>query len=398
MIRGETWKTALDALRANKFKAFLTTLGVVIGSACLVLVVTVGLTGKRYILSQIEGVGANLVYAYHVAAGPRQARPLADEVSLADLQAVSQLPGVVRAAGTDDAQMTMVVGSTERSITVVGVTEGFDKVRNLDILRGRFLDAMDIQSRAKACVVTQQLAQLLPYDDPVGQTIKVGDFYLTIIGVFRERVSTFGQSEIATESVVVPFPLMKDYSGEEYVRTLYAQAGSPQDVPIVTREISELLQSRHRPGTQYLVQNLTALLAAARSIANALTIVLLVIGSITLVISGIGIMNIMLVTVTERTREIGVRMAVGARRHEIEWQFLIEAFIISGAGAVTGVLIAVAIPISLQIIFLHNLYLPVSWLSVVVSLVVSCSTGILFGLLPARRAARLHPTEALHYE
>jgi putative ABC transport system permease protein len=398
MIRGETWKTALDALRANKFKAFLTTLGVVIGSACLVLVVTVGLTGKRYILSQIEGVGANLIYAYHVAAGPKEARPLADEISLADLQAVSQLPGVVRAAGTYEAQMTMVVGSTERSITVVGVTEGFDKVRNLDILRGRFLDAMDIQSRAKACVVTQQLAQLLPYDDPIGQTIKVGDFYLTIIGVFRERVSTFGQSEIATESVVVPFPLMKDYSGEEYIRTLYAQADTQQDVPLVTREISELLQSRHRPGTQYLVQNLGALLAAARSIANALTIVLLVIGSITLIISGIGIMNIMLVTVTERTREIGVRMAIGARRQEIEWQFLIEAFIISGAGAVTGILIAVAIPIGLQIIFLHNLYLPVSWLSVVVSLVVSCSTGILFGLLPARRAARLHPTEALHYE
>src|SRR5574340_895935 len=397
MISGETWKTALDALRANKFKAFLTTLGVVIGSACLVLVVTVGLTGKRYILTQIEGVGSNLIYAYHVAPGPRQGRPLADEISLADLQAVRQLPQVVRAAGTYDTQMTMVVGSTERSITVVGVTEDFDKVRNLDVLRGRFLDRLDIQSRAKACVLTEQLAQLLPYDDPIGQTIKVGDVYLTIIGVFRERVATFGQSEIASETVVVPFPLMKDYSGEEYVRTLYAQADSQEDVPIITREISDMLQSRHRSEAVYLVQNLTALLAAARSIANALTIVLLVVGSITLVISGIGIMNIMLVTVTERTREIGVRLAVGAARSEILLQFLTEAVLVSLAGGVLGIIVGVGMPLSVRL-FMPNLRIPISYVAIAVAFGVSAMVGLIFGILPANRASRLNPTEALRYE
>jgi putative ABC transport system permease protein len=398
MIRGETWKTALDALRANKFKAFLTMLGVVIGSACLVLVVTVGLTGKRYILAQIEGVGANLIYAYHVAAGPAHARPIADEISMADLQAVRALPLVVRAAGTFDSQVTMTLSGKEHAVSVVGVTTDFEKVRNLDVLRGRFLDSIDIQSRAKACVITEQLASVLGYQNPIGEQIKVGGFGFTIVGIFRERVATFGQTEITNETVMVPLSLMKDFTGEEYIKTLYAQSDTPDDVPLATRATAELLHSRHRPEAVYTVQNLAAMLSAARSISNALTIVLLVIASVTLIISGIGIMNIMLVTVTERTREIGVRMAIGARRREIEWQFLLEAFIISGVGALVGIFIAVAIPIGAQLILFNSLYLPISWISVVVSLLVSCSTGILFGFLPARRASLLQPTEALHFE
>jgi putative ABC transport system permease protein len=398
MIRSETWRTALDALRANKFKAFLTMLGVVIGSACLVLVVTVGLTGRRYILAQIEGIGANLIYAYHVNAGPLESRPLADEISYADLQAVRGLPPVVRAAGTFDRPVTISISGKEHAVNIVGITDDFDKVRNLDVVRGRFLDDIDLRSRAKACVITEPLATLLAYENPLGQQIKVGGVALTIVGIFKERVATFGQTEITNETVMVPYALMKDYTGELYIKTLYAQAASPDAVPAATRAITELLHSRHRPEAVYTVQNLAAMLNAARAISKALTIVLLVIASVTLIISGIGIMNIMLVTVTERTREIGVRMAIGARRSEIEWQFLIEAFIISAGGAVVGIVIAVALPIAAQLVLLNNLYLPISWLSVIVSLVVSCSIGILFGFLPARRASAMQPTEALHFE
>jgi putative ABC transport system permease protein len=398
MIRGETFQTAVDALRANKFKAFLTMLGVVIGSACLVLVVTVGLTGKRYILRQIEGVGANLVYGWHVATGPAEARPIADEVSMADLTAIRALPLVARAAGEFDTQMPVTTSGKERTIQVVGVTDDFSHVRNLDVIRGRFLDTIDIDSSARAAVITQNLAKLLPYDEPVGQTIKIGGLELTIIGIFKERVATFGQSEITDETAIVPISLMRNYVPEPFLKTVYAQAGNPDDVPKVTREILDLLVSRHRPGAAYTVQNLSSLLAAARSISTALTVVLLIIASVTLVISGIGIMNIMLVTVTERTREIGVRMAIGAKRREIELQFLIEAFIISGMGAVSGIVIAVAIPLAVQLLFLDAVYLPISWVSVVVSFTVSSGVGILFGFLPARRAARLMPTEALHYE
>jgi putative ABC transport system permease protein len=398
MISGETWKTALDALRANKFKAFLTMLGVVIGSACLVLVVTVGLTGKRYILAQIEGIGANLIYGYHIGAGPAQARPLADEVSFADLHAIRALPRVTHAAGTFDTQLAVTIAGKEHAVSVVGVTEDFDKVRNLDVVRGRFLDEIDIQNRAKAAVITETLAGLLGFENPIGQQIKVAALSLTIVGVFKERVATFGQTEITSETVIVPFPLMKDFTGQEFIKTFYAQADNPDDVPLATRAIAELLKGRHRPEAVYSVQNLAAMLSAARSISNALTIVLLIVASVTLIISGIGIMNIMLVTVTQRTREIGVRMAIGARRREIEWQFLIEAFIISATGAVVGIVIAVGIPIGVQLVLLNGLYLPISWVSVVVSLVVSCSIGILFGYLPARRASLLQPTEALHYE
>src|SRR5512142_2524325 len=195
MISGETFKTALDALRANKFKAFLTMIGVVIGSACLVLVVTVGLTGKRYILQQIEGIGSNLIYGYHIQAGVTDARPLADEVSLADLRARQEGPGVRYVAGTFDHVLNMTINAKSYAVSILGVTEQFSNVRNLDIVQGRFLDQIDMQNRAKACVITEQLAKALPYDNPVGRTLKAGDITLTIVGVFKERVATFGQTE-----------------------------------------------------------------------------------------------------------------------------------------------------------------------------------------------------------
>ena len=399
MISGEIWRVALDALRANKVKAALTMLGVVIGSACIVLVVTVSLTGKRYIIAQIEGVGANLVYAYYVAAGPLQSRPLADEISIADMQQVKQqIPQVAEVAGTSDTLMTIGIGGKERSVSLIGVTEGFQKIRNLEVLRGRFLDEIDMHSRAKACVITKNLAALMPFHEPVGQTIRVGELDYTIVGVFRERVATFGQSEITSESIIIPFPLMNSYSGQDFLKVLYAQADRPEDVPEVTRRMGEIIRSRHRSGAVYSVENLSSILDAARTISFALTLVLLVIASMALVISGIGIMNIMLVTVTQRTREIGVRMAVGARRREIQYQFLMEALLISGTGAVTGILIAVSIPLFLRPLLPDNMNVPISPLSVVISFVVSSVTGVVFGYLPANRASRLQPTESLHHE
>jgi len=399
MVSGEIWRVALDALRANKVKAALTMLGVVIGSACIVLVVTVSLTGKRYIISQIEGVGANLVYAYYVAAGPLQARPIADEISLADMKQVrQQIPQVAEVAGTSDTLMTIAIGGKERAVSLIGVTEGFQKIRNLEVLRGRFLDEIDMQSRAKACVITKNLAALLPYQDPVGRVLRVGELDYTIVGVFRERVATFGQSEITSESIIIPFPLMNSYSGQDFLKVLYAQADRPEDVPEVTRRMGEIIRSRHRPGAVYSVENLSSILDAARTISFALTLVLLVIASMALVISGIGIMNIMLVTVTQRTREIGIRMAVGARRREIQYQFLMEALLISGTGAITGILIAVSIPLFLRPLLPDNMNVPISALSVVISFFVSSVTGIVFGYIPANRASRLQPTESLHHE
>ncbi len=399
MIRNETFLVAFDALRANKLRAFLTMLGVVIGSACLVLVVTVALTGRRYVIAKIQGVGSNLVYA-ELVRNPQQAMALSFEMTPEDLAAVKAgIPQVQEVAGTRDIPMTIVVRGVERPVGLVGVTEGFQTIRHLVVLRGRFFDADDMQSHSKVCLVTKDLAdRVFPYEDPVGKDIRIGELRFAVIGVFRERVATFGLSEIQRESAIIPFSLMKYYTGQEIFQVLYAQARTPEDVLSVTRQMEQVLKSRHPPGAVYNVQNLASILDAARSISRALTVVLLVIAFIALLISGVGIMNIMLVTVTERTREIGIRKAIGAQHSEIMYQFLIEAFLISGTGAIAGILIGVSIPVLARPLLPGDLSVPVPWLSVVVAFGVSCLTGILFGYLPANKAAKLQPTESLRYE
>ena len=398
MLRNETWAVALDALWANKIRAFLTTLGVVIGSACIVLVVTVALSGRRYVIAQIEGVGANLVYA-RLDIDPNRPIMLQDELSLEDMNAAKAIPGVVTVAGTRGMQSSVLAGSIERTVNLVGVTEGFQQIRNLLILRGRFVDADDTSSRSRVCLITTQLANLVfPFADPLGQNLRVGELSFTVIGVFRERVQTYGLSEIQDYSVLIPFPLMKYYTGDTSLEMLYAQARSPEEVIPATRQLEALLRNRHPTRARYQVMNLNSILEAARKIALALTVVLVLIGFIALLVSGIGIMNIMLVTVRERTREIGIRKAIGARRSEILFQFLLEAFLISGFGSVLGILIAVAIPVMAEPLLPGNLRVPVPWEAVVLAFLVSCSVGVFFGYLPAERAAKLQPTESLRYE
>jgi len=401
----ETWDLAFQALRANKLRAALTMLGVIIGSGCIVLVVTVALAGKRYIIAQIEGVGSNLVYAGVTHSNNSSRLTLGDEISLADMEAMKiQIPQVAVVAGASDIPMTVVAAGVERPVKLVGVTDGFQQIRRLVVFRGRYFDPDDMMTHAKVCLLTQELAaRVFPNQNPVGQEIRVGELRFAVIGVFRERISTFGETEIARESVLVPFGLMTYYTGADYLRTLYVQADAPEAVPAVTQQVREILKSRHRPGAEYEVENLTSLLESARMISQALTVLLVVIALIALTISGIGIMNIMLVTVTERTREIGIRKSVGAPRDAILYQFLMEAFLISGTGAVIGIVIAVSIPVAINLVLrvipeAVGIRMPVSWVSVVLAFVVSCSTGILFGYLPASRAASLHPTDSLRYE
>jgi putative ABC transport system permease protein len=398
-MSGNVWNVAIDSLRANKVKAFLTMLGVVIGSACIVLVVTISLVGRQYIVAQIQGVGSNLIYAQLIRNGA-QSTTLSDELTLGDLAAArNEISDAQYVAGTHDLQMAVVAQGVERPVTLVAVTEDFQVIRNLLVLGGRYFDTADFESRGKVCLLSQDLARIVfPDADPVGKEIRVGELRFTIIGVFKERIATFGQSEIARETVVVPFSLLKSYAGTESVRVLYIQAPRPEVVPTVTQQLSELLQARHRAGARYEVQNLGAILDAARNVSFAVMMVLLAVGSITLVISGVGIMNIMLVTVTQRTREIGIRKATGALRRQILYQFLLEAFVISGIGAVVGILIAIAIPIAVRPFLPEGMSIPISGLSIVAAFVVSCATGIIFGYLPASRAAKLQPTEALRYE
>jgi putative ABC transport system permease protein len=394
----ETVSVAIDALRANKMRAALTSLGVIIGSASIVLVVTVALTSKKFVISQIEGVGSNLVWAEMVHATGKS-QPLSHEITMADLNAMQAEPDVLAVAGTRELPMSVVVSGVERPVNLIGVTEGFQTIRRLIIYRGRYFDSEDMESRSKVCLITKELSErVFGQENPIGRPIRMEELTFTVIGVFRERVATFGLSEIQDESVIIPLTLMKYYTGENVLKVLYAQAASPDTVAVVQREMTQLLKTHHPADAEYHVQTLVAILGAARAISLALTIVLLVIAAIALLISGIGIMNIMLVTVRERTREIGIRKAIGAAHKEILYQFLIEAFLISGGGAVLGILIGLAIPVSIQPLLPGNLRVPISGISVIVAFVVSCSTGLFFGYLPANQAARLQPIESLRYE
>jgi putative ABC transport system permease protein len=411
----ETIQLATQALRANKVRAVLTMLGVIIGSACIVLVVTVSLAGKRYIISEIEGVGSNLVVGEMINPGGSENVVMADQITPGDLQAVRQeIPQAQEAAGTNDLRMSITVEGQEHPISLVGVTEGFNAVRRLVIVQGRYFDQDDMMSRSKVSLITEPLASsMFPDRHPLGKDLAIGELHFTVIGVFRERVGTFGQTEITPESVIVPFPLIKDYTGTDYFKSFYVQADSPEDVPVVTERVAEVLTNRHRPGARYRVWNLSSILQAAHNISRALTVLLILIAMIALTISGIGIMNIMLVTVTERTREIGIRKAIGAPRDAILYQFLTEAVLISGTGALAGIAIGVLIPVTANFVlrlsvvadFLSDVMgstsdisVPISWASVVLAFVVSCSTGLVFGYLPANRAAKLQPTESLRYE
>jgi putative ABC transport system permease protein len=395
----ETFSVAVDALRANKMRAMLTSLGVIIGSASIVLVVTVALTSRKFVISQIEAIGSNLVWAEMIKT-PDKAQPFSHELTLADMQAVQDtIPGVVVVAGTRELPMTVITSGAERSVNLIGVTEGYQAIRRLLILRGRYFDSADMETRSKVCLLTKELAtRLYGLENPIGRSIRMGELTFIVIGVFRERVQTFGIADITEDSVIIPFTLMKYYTGREVLGVLNAQASQPEDVPRVRRQVEILLKSRHPAEAQYSVQTLTAILVAARDISLALTIVLIIIAFIALLISGIGIMNIMLVTVKERTREIGIRKAIGAARMEILYQFLIEAFLISGGGAVIGILIGLALPVVAQQFLPGNLRVPVSGVSVILAFVVSCSAGLFFGYLPASQAAKMQPIESLRYE
>lgn len=395
----ETMSVAVDALRANKMRAILTSVGVVIGSASIVLVVTVALTSRKYVISQIEAVGSNLVWAEMIKT-PDKAQPLSHELSVEDMEEVkASVPGVVEVAGIRVEPMAVVVDARTRPVSLIGVAGGYQAIRRLVILRGRYFDNGDLTTRSKVCLITQDLAlRMFGLENPVGRSIRMGELDFTIIGVFRERVATFGLSEIQKESVVIPLPLMKYFTGVDVLRLLYAQASSPEMVPVVERRMHQLLKSRHPIDAEYDVQTLVAILTAARTISFALTVVLIIIAVIALLVSGIGIMNIMLVTVKERTREIGIRKAVGAASDEIMSQFLLEAFLISGGGAVIGILIGIAIPVLAQQLLPGNLRVPISGMSVIVAFLVSCSTGLFFGYLPASQAAKLQPIESLRYE
>ena len=392
---------SIEALRANRLRTFLTALGLIIGNASVILVVTISLASKNLILDQIRGIGSNLVYASYQVGGQNTAQVQADFVKIADVQAIRDTLGsaIIAASAVMNTNDQIVVNGKIREVTVDGVDDQYATVRNLSILRGRSFDESDMTLRERVAMLTEKLAIRIfgSQDAALGQTVKISQLQFTVIGTFREKTSTFGQGEITDETILIPITVMKYFMQYERIDPVYIEVRNAADVPTVREEVANLLVRRHRVGANYNVQDLTAILETADSIANVLTIVLIIVSAIALIISGIGIMNIMLVTVTERTREIGLRMAIGASRREVMLQFLVESVLISLAGGTLGIILGLSLPLGVRLLT-TQVRVPISPVSVIVAFAVSFTVGVGFGLLPARRASQLNPTEALRYE
>jgi putative ABC transport system permease protein len=396
----EIMSFAYDTFCSNKVRFMLTALGMVIGTASLILVVTIGLTGKQYVLNQIQGIGANLIYAEYEGGAQRITNTAPDPLTVDDMKAVDeQVAEIVSASPVVSLSERIPVGDgKERDIQILGVYPQYRNVRNLVVASGRFFDQQDEQSHNKAGLVTEKWAQEIygSAQAAVGKVIKLSGLPFTIIGTFHERVDTFGQSEVTTNTLLIPYSVARYFTDTPTVKLIYFSVADPSMVATATEQVRHVIQSRHRSESVYNVTNLVQLVSVAEKTANALTMVLLAVAAVVLLVSGIGIMNIMLATVSARIREIGIRKALGATNREIRFQFLSEAVLISVGGGLIGVVIGLAVPYSVR--FLTEYRLPVSGLSAIVAIVVSSLVGILFGTVPAARAAKLDPVESLRYE
>lgn len=391
---------AYDTFCSNKVRFLLTALGMVIGTASLILVVTIGLTGKQYVLNLIQGIGANLIYAEYEGGSQRITNTAPDPLTVDDMTAVrEQIPGIIAASPIAMLDERVAVGNgQERDMRILGALPAYHTVRNLVVVSGRFFDQQDEQSHNKVGLITEKLADEI-YGSPeaaIGRVLPLSQLPFTIVGTFHERVNTFGESEVTNNTLVIPYSVSRYFTDTPTVKLIYFSVADSSMVGPVTDQIKRVIQSRHRTESVYNITNLTELVTVAEKAANFLTFMLLAIAAVVLLVSGIGIMNIMLATVSARIREIGIRKALGATNREIRFQFLSEAVLISVGGGLVGVVIGLALPYSVR--FLTEYRIPISGLSAIVAIVVSSLVGILFGTVPAARAAKLDPVESLRYE
>jgi putative ABC transport system permease protein len=398
----EALNFSFQALNANKIRTALTALGLLIGNASVILVVTISITSRDLILDKIRGIGSNLVFAQYDGGPLDSTRYDSDFIKLADVDAVRRNlgPRIIAATPVLTSNDRMMIEGKERDVRIIGSDEYYATVRNLHLVAGRFLDSSDVELREKVVLLDDKLSTKLfgSAQASVGRIVKIHSLQFTVIGVFKERTSTFGFSELGEGgAAMIAFSVQRTFEKFERVDPMYVQVREAADVPAVTKIVETIVASRHRTGARYSVQNLGGILDAASAIARVLTIVLVLVSAIALVISGIGIMNIMLVTVSERTHEIGIRMSLGASKDDVMLQFLLEAVLISVGGGVVGILAGVSLPVTANLLQ-DQVKIPISVLSISVAFLVSFGVGIVFGILPARRAARLNPTEALRYE
>lgn len=399
MLR-EILTMGLESLRADKLRATMTALSMAVGTAALILVVTVALTGRSYVLAQIENVGTNVVWAEYsgISSGPSTAG-LGDYLTVRDMAAVEQrVPDVTAASPVVSLHQNLVIESRNVETLILGVDPQYQQVRRIVVSDGRFFDHADSESATKVALVTESLArrQFGSLDLALGQTMRVQDIPFVVIGTFRESVDTMGRSEIEDNTILIPYTVARYISGSDAVNQLYFSMANSNAIPDATERIRAVIVSRHRPGSTYAISNMTGVLQAAKKIAAALTAILLLFAAVTLIAGGVGIMNIMWATVHARIREIGVRKAVGATRRAILLQFLCEALYVAVIGGLAGTIVGMATSISMGLFINYHVY--VSVVSALIAFLVCCLIGVVFGITPAQNASRLDPVECLRHE
>jgi putative ABC transport system permease protein len=377
-------------------------LGMIIGSASIILVYTLGLTGKDYALNLISSIGPNMIEVMYNGGsfvGPDNTST-PDFLTRDDMNAVmEQVPGIVASSPMlEDHDRISIPGGIVKDTMILGVSPQYKQVRNLAVLAGRFFDDQDAITHSKVAVIVQPFAQMLfgGAQSAVGRSISIKGVPFTVIGVFKESVETFGQSEISDQTILIPYPVARYFTGTDTVKQIFFTMKDSSMVIPASAKILDIVKNRHRPTSVYTAFNLTQVLNVMAQIATMLTIVLTLASAITLIVSGVGIMNSMLANVQSRFREIGIRKALGATSHEIRLQFLTEAVFLSLSGGLIGTMLGLALPLSVSL--LTPFKIPVSPWSAVVALGTSVIVGVLFGTLPANRAARLDPVQTLKYE
>jgi putative ABC transport system permease protein len=400
-----TFRIALRALARNKLRAFLTMLGIIIGVGAVIAMVAIGEGAKSTIRSQIASLGTNVLVVLpgsNVQGGVRAGFGNVNTLVDADAKAIArELPSVAFASPVMRRQEQIVAGNLNWGTLVQGVAPELQQIRDWQIESGRFFHEGDMDSAAKVALIGQTVArQLFGGDDPLDAVIRIRNIPFRVVGILGAKGQT-GQGTDQDDTVMIPYTTMqKRLMRITWVQSIVVRAVSAERVQEAQEQITLLLRQRHRIGPDrdddFNVRNLSDIAEAAQSTARVMAVLLGSVAGISLLVGGIGIMNIMLVSVTERTREIGIRMAVGARSRDIMLQFLVEAVVMAATGGLIGILLGIgSSEVLKEWAQWPTLIDPVI---VAVAFLFSGAVGVFFGFYPAKKAANLDPIDALRYE
>jgi putative ABC transport system permease protein len=398
-------RIALRALARNKARSFLTALGIIIGVSSVIAMVSLGQGAQQQVQQQIASMGTNMLIVSSGSqrvGGLRSGTGTGTNLTPEDVEAIArECPAVVAASPSVNASVTLVFGNQNWTTRAEGVSDVYPSIRNWTIGSGEFFSPADVRTASRVAVIGKTVAdQLFPGTDPLGQTLRVRNLPFRVIGVLKPKgQSQFGQDQ--DDTLLIPYTTaMKKLLSITHVPSAYISATSSAATFEAQDQIAQLLRQRHsiRPGEEddFNIRNLTDIADMASETTGVMTLLLGSIAGVSLIVGGIGIMNIMLVSVTERTREIGIRMAVGARSQHVRMQFLIESIVLGIAGGVAGIVAGIGLSFLLSQVFGWPQF--VSPASIVASVAFSIAVGVFFGYYPARKAASLDPIEALRYE